>query len=267
MSISTLLLLNAALSIGCFIALWLLSLKLRDVSFVDSWWALGIVTLAIATYFDTASHTANATLLLALTTIWGLRLGLYLLWRWRRGGPDPRYQAILKSAASRRGWSFAKTAGLQVFALQGVLQFIVALPVQLGEAAPGGEPLGALGIAGAALAAFGIIFESSADWQLLRFRGDPANRERVLDIGLWRYTRHPNYFGDVCVWWGLYAIAADTGLGVWSFASPILVTILLTRVSGVPMLESQLRKKRPGYAEYVARTSGFIPWLPKRAGG
>jgi steroid 5-alpha reductase family enzyme len=267
MSLSTLLVLNASLLAACLFALWLLSLKLQDVSFVDGWWALGIVTLALATYFETASHSVPATLLLALTTIWGFRLGLYLLWRWRRGGPDPRYQAILKSAASRRGWSFAKTAGLQVFALQGVLQFIVALPVQLGEAAQGRAPLGALSIGGAALAAFGIIFESIGDWQLVRFRGDPANTGRVLDTGFWRYTRHPNYFGDVCVWWGLYAIAADTGLGAWSFFSPVLVTILLTRVSGVPMLESQLRKKRPGYAEYVARTSGFIPWLPKRKSG
>jgi steroid 5-alpha reductase family enzyme len=265
MSLLTILLQNAALSAACLCALWLLSLRLRDASFVDSWWALGIVALAMASHLEAKESSAHGWLLLVLTLAWGLRLGFYLLWRWRRGGPDPRYQAIIKSAASRRGWSFAKTSGLQVFALQGVLQFVVALPVQLGQVAHSGVLVGPLGVLGATLAAFGILFESVGDWQLVRFRGDPANRERVLDTGLWRYTRHPNYFGDVCVWWGLYAIAAETQLGLWSFISPILMTLLLTRVSGIPMLESQLRKKRPAYADYVARTSGLLPLPRKRA--
>ena len=127
-----------------------------------------------------------------------------------------------------------------------------------------GVPAGPFALAGAVLALFGIVFESIGDWQLVRFRKDPANKGRVLDRGLWRYTRHPNYFGDVCAWWGLYLIAAETPAGVWTFPAPLLVTLLLTRVSGVPLLESQLKKNRPDYADYVARTSGFIPWWPKK---
>jgi steroid 5-alpha reductase family enzyme len=255
---------NAALSAACFVGLWLISLAIRDVSFIDSWWALGIVVLALATHVETGDHRPRGLLILALTAVWGLRLGLYLFRRWRTQGPDPRYSAIMKSAAARRGWSFAKTAGLQVFLLQGVLQFIVAMPVMLGQMDDAGVP-GARAFAGAALAFFGIFFESIGDWQLARFRKDLANKGRVMDTGLWRTTRHPNYFGDTCVWWGLYLIAAETKFGVWAFPAPILVTVLLTRVSGMPLLEHQLRKNRPGYADYVARTSGFIPWWPKRS--
>jgi steroid 5-alpha reductase family enzyme len=264
MMLTTLLLQNVAISAACFVVLWLISLRLRDVSFVDSWWALGIVVLAVATHVEMGGTGAVGTLLAALCTVWGMRLGLYLLWRWRAHGPDPRYQAIFRSAETRRGWSFAFTSGVQVFALQGVLQFIVALPVQVGQASDTGAAPGPLVWTGAGLALFGILFESIGDWQLVRFRADPENKTRVLDRGLWRYTRHPNYFGDVCVWWGLYLIAAETAFGIWTFPAPILMTFLLTRVSGVPMLEHQLRRKRPDYDAYVARTSGFIPWPPKR---
>lgn len=262
MTVTSLLLHNAAISAACFVALWLIGLRLKDVSFVDSWWALGIVVLAGATHLETGNSGIVATLLTVLCTAWGLRLGLYLLWRWRKGGPDPRYRAIFRSAEARRGWSFAFTAGVQVFALQGVLQFVVALPVQLGQV--GDTTVGPFGYAGAALAVFGILFESIGDWQLVRFRSNPANAGAVLDSGLWRFTRHPNYFGDACVWWGLYLIAAETPLGIRTFPAPILLTFLLTRVSGVPMLESQLRRKRPDYDAYVRRTSGFVPWWPKR---
>lgn len=260
----TAILLNAVISAACLVVLWLVSLRLRDVSFVDSWWALGIVVIAVATSLETGDLSLNGSLLVLLATLWGLRLGLYLLWRWRKNGPDPRYTAIMRSAETRRGWSFAKTAGLQVFALQGALQCIVVLPVELGQFGIAGRAPGIVGWSGAALALFGILFESVGDWQLVRFRGDPANTGRVLDTGLWRYTRHPNYFGDICVWWGLYLVAAETHFGIWSLPSPLLVTLLLTRVSGVPMLERQLRKKRPGYVEYIERTSGLIPWPPKR---
>jgi steroid 5-alpha reductase family enzyme len=261
-TVASLLLHNAAISAACFVALWLISLRLKDVSFVDSWWALGIVVLAVATHAVTGNGGIVATLLAALCAAWGLRLGIYLLWRWRKSGPDPRYRAIFRSAEARRGWSFAFTSGVQVFALQGMLQFIVALPVQLGQIDT--ATIGPLGYAGAALAMFGILFESIGDWQLVRFRSNTANQSAVLDSGLWRFTRHPNYFGDACVWWGLYLIAAETPLGIWTFPAPILMTVLLTRVSGVPMLESQLRRKRPDYDAYVRRTSGFVPWWPKR---
>jgi len=250
-------------SSACFIALWLISLRLRDVSFVDSWWALGILVLAVATRLQSSGDGVHASLLLALCAVWSLRLGVYLLWRWRTHGADPRYQAIMRTANTKRGWSFAFTAGVQVFLLQGILQFIVALPVQLGQIGDAGSFPGPAAMAGLLLAATGIVFESLADWQLVRFKGDPANKGKVLDQGLWRYTRHPNYFGDTCVGWGLFLIAAETPLGLWSLPAPVLLTFLLTRVSGVPLLEHQLRKTRPAYADYIARTPAFFPWWPK----
>jgi steroid 5-alpha reductase family enzyme len=142
--------------------------------------------------------------------------------------------------------------------------WFVSLPAQAVHVSSGG-PLGALDALGAALAALGLFFEAVGDAQLARFRADPANRSRVMDRGLWRYTRHPNYFGDCCVWWGLYAIAAATPLGRWTFASPLLMTFLLLRVSGVALLERSIGKRRPEYAGYAARTSAFVPWLPRRA--
>ena len=264
--LSHILLTNAAVSAACMFALWLLSLRLRDVSFVDSWWALGILVLAGSTWLQVQPASAHALLLLVLCAAWSLRLGLYLLWRWRKHGADARYAAIMRSAEARRGWSFAFTSGVQVFLLQGILQFIVALPVQLGQVGMPATSPGAIAIAGALLAATGILFESIGDWQLVRFKADPLNRGRVLDRGLWRYTRHPNYFGDACVGWRLFLIAAETPLGLWSLPAPVLLTFLLTRVSGVPLLEHQLRKTRPEYADYVARTPGFFPWWPKPTG-
>lgn len=262
--ITEILLVNAAASAACFFLLWLVSLRLRDVSFIDSWWALGIVMLAASTFLQVFDAGMHAVLLLGLCAAWGLRLGLYLLWRWRQHGVDPRYRAIMRSAEVRRGWSFAFTAGVQVFLLQGILQFIVALPVQLGQVGAVEGGLGVLGGIGVVLALSGLAFETIGDWQLTRFKADPQNKGRVLDTGLWRYTRHPNYFGDACVGWGLFLIASETPLGLWSLPAPVLLTFLLTRVSGVPLLEEQLEKTRPGYAAYVARTPAFIPWFPKR---
>jgi steroid 5-alpha reductase family enzyme len=256
----TLFLINAAVSALAFVALWLVGLRLKDVSFVDAWWGLGMALIAWTTLIQSGA-TPHGVLLTGLCTVWAARLGGYLFWRWRKQGPDRRYVTMMAHAESTRGWSFAKASGLIVFSLQYLLQFVVALPVQLGQ--PIAAPLGGLAIAGGVLALIGIGFESLGDWQLTRFKADPANAGKVLDTGLWRYTRHPNYFGDACVWWGLYLIAAETGLGAWALPGPILITVLLTRWSGVPTVEGRMRRKRPDYEAYVARTSGFVPWFPK----
>jgi steroid 5-alpha reductase family enzyme len=220
------------------------------------------VVLAWASFFATGASSPRKLALLVLCSAWGLRLGLYLLARWRRNGPDRRYQTMAGKAQSERGIGFARWSFQAVFSLQGPLQFIVALPVQLGML--GNGALGPLGITGAALAALGILFESIGDWQLTRFKADPANRERVLDTGLWRFTRHPNYFGDCCVWWGLYLIAADGGwLGAATLPGPVLLTFLLTRWSGMPTIEGRMRRKKPGYDAYIRRTPAFVPWFPK----
>jgi steroid 5-alpha reductase family enzyme len=262
MAIARLLIQNAVLVALCFGALWLVALRLRDVSFIDSWWALGMVVLAWASFLGTGAPSPQKLLLLALCTAWGLRLGFYLLWRWRKHGPDRRNQTMAGKAQSERGMSYARWSLQAVFGLQGPLQFVVALPVQLGQIGGGGA-VGALGYAGAALAVVGILFETIGDWQLVRFKADAANRERILDTGLWRITRHPNYFGDCCVWWGLWLIAAQSGIGLWSLPGPVLLTFLLTRWSGMPTIEGRMRRKKKGYDMYVKRTPAFVPWFPK----
>ncbi len=259
-----LLLLNAAVSVALFVGLWLINLRTRDPSFIDSWWALGMVMIAWTSFVTAPNRGPHALALTALCAAWGLRLGGYLFWRWRKHGPDRRYATMMAHAQSERGWSYAKASLLLVFALQMPLQFIVALPAQLGQWGADAS-LGALAWAGVALAIFGVGFESLGDFQLVAFKGDPANANKVLQTGLWRFTRHPNYFGDACVWWGLYLIAAETGLGAWSIPGPILLTFLLTRWSGVPTVEGRMRRKKPDYAAYVARTSSFIPMWPKKS--
>jgi len=255
---------NAALLIVAMIALWAIAVRIRDVSFIDSFWAFGMVMLAVSTYVQAESGSPQRKfLILALTSAWGLRLAIHLFTRWRAEGEDPRYNRILGSAMETKGWSFARASLVMVFAMQAPLLFIVCLPAQLGQL--GAEPaqVGWLAFAGKCLALVGIGFETIGDWQLRRFRADSAGAGRVLDTGLWRYTRHPNYFGDTCVWWGIWLIAAETSIGLWAVSGPILLTWLLTRLSGVPMLERGLRKRHPGYEDYIRRTSGFFPWPPK----
>ena len=249
-----------ALSLAAMFALWIASLALRNASIVDVWWGPGFVVIALAGWALGAGGDApRRALSVALVALWGLRLGGYLAWRNAGRGEDPRY------AAMRRHWGerFPLASLLSVFGLQGALMWLVSLPIQVVHVSAGG-PLGALDLAGLLLVALGLGFESVGDAQLARFRADPANRGRVMDRGLWRVTRHPNYFGDCCVWWGSYAIAAATPLGIWTFFSPALMTFLLLRVSGVALLERSIGKRRPAYADYAARTSAFIPWPPRR---
>ena len=251
--VSTLLAATAALIAAAMLALWALSLALRDVSIVDVFWGLGFVLVAHYARATTAGCTPRATLVTALVTVWGARLAVYLLWRNWGAGEDYRY------AAMRRRWGdrFAIASLAVVFGLQAVLMWIVSLPVHLAIASPAPTALGTL------LVVTGLAFESIGDLQLARFKRDPANRGRVMDGGLWRYTRHPNYFGDTLVWWGLFAFALTDPAHAWTVVGPLVMTYLLTRLSGVPLLERKLTRTRPAYADYVARTSGFVPWPPR----
>lgn len=254
---------NLLLLVILFLVLWLITLRTRDVTPVDSVWALGMVVLGWASWLQTGGDPGRKLLLMALCTLWGVRLGGYLLWRWRQHGPDRRYVTMFGKAEQARGWGFGQASLRMVYATQAPLLFIVCLPVQLGQidAAP---PVGPLGLTGAAVALVGIAFESIGDWQLVRFRRNPANQGQVLTTGLWRYTRHPNYFGDACTWWGLYLIAAESMTGLWALPGPVLLTWTLMKWSGVPTIEGRLKRKKPGYEDYVRRTSGFVPWWPKR---
>jgi len=244
---------------GCMLAMWLLSLVLRDASIADIFWGAGFAVIAVSAFLWTSDvPSARRGLITAMVSLWGLRLAVYLLWRNAGHGEDPRYVAMRRYWGARFWWVSLFT----VFALQGSFLWIVSLPVQLGQVAPGG-PLGALDAVGFVLFSIGLSFEAVGDWQLARFKADPANAGQVMDRGLWRYTRHPNYFGDFCVWWGLFVVALSTPHGVWSVIGPALMSFLLMRVSGVPLLERSIHQRRPGYVEYVKRTSAFFPRPPR----
>lgn len=240
------------------VSTWLLSVVLKNASIVDIVWGLGFVITAWISRGVGDGDPARQWLLTILTTIWGLRLAGYLLWRNAGHGEDYRYKAMRK----RWGPRFPLISLVTVFALQGVLMWIVSLPVQLGQDDATPE-IGVLAYIGVVVYAFGLFFEVVGDAQLARFKSDPANAGKVMDQGLWRYTRHPNYFGDACVWWGLALIAAETGSGAWGIIGAIVMTYFLRRVSGVTLLERSLKKRREGYEEYIARTSPFVPRPPK----
>ena len=259
---------NLAMLMAAMVALWGVSVAIKDVSFIDAVWAYGMVGLAWFSAWRIWPGAGEGGpqpvgwLLLLLTTLWGLRLGTHLLLRWRRLGRDPRYERILGGAMEKNGWSFAFASLVIVFLLQGPLLWFVSLPAQVGILAEADKGIGPLAWAGAALALFGIAFETIGDAQLEAFRKDADSKGKVMDRGLWRYTRHPNYFGDACAWWGIWLVSASTGAGLWTILSPILLTWMLMKWSGAPILEKGLKKTRPGYADYVARTSGFVPWPP-----
>jgi steroid 5-alpha reductase family enzyme len=253
------LLASAVAIVVLMLATWLVSLAWKDASIVDPIWPFGFVLVAWVTRAIADGLPARQWLIVAMVTIWGLRLSIYLAWR-KHGEPeDPRYQAM------RRHWGdrFPIVSLLTVFTLQGVLMWIVSLPAQLGQVRDTPD-LGPLAFVGVALWFLGFVFESVGDAQLARFKADPASKGQVMDRGLWRYTRHPNYFGDACIWWGIALVAAETGIGAIGIIGAVVMTVLLVRVSGVPLLEKSMAKRRPGYADYVARTSSFIPRPPRR---
>lgn len=251
----------AAVVIGCAasvllaVAVWALSVRLRDVSIVDIAWGWLVTMPALVAAAQLPSG-PRAVVVLALATLWAARLSAYIAWRHRGQPEDRRYQAI----RARNQPGFAWKSLYLVFGLQAVLGMVVALPLFAVVAKP--IAWTALDGTALALAVFGLLFEAVADAQLARFKREPAHRGRVMDQGLWRYTRHPNYFGEFCFWWGIGLLGLATGAW-WALASPVLMTVLLLKVSGVTLLESDLRERRPGYAEYVARTNAFFPGSPR----
>lgn len=254
------LLTNAGVIAVLMAALWGFSLVLRDASIVDPFWGLGFAVVAWTSAVAAGSLDTEGAVLVALTTVWGLRLAAYLSWRNLGKGEDFRYRAMRK----RWGERFPFVSLGTVFLLQGALMWVVSLPVQLGQDPGPGEKLEWLAGAGIAAWVVGLFFESVGDVQLARFKTDAANEGRVLDTGLWRYTRHPNYFGDFCVWWGLFLVALALGAPWWTAAGPLLMSVLLMRVSGVTLLERSLSRRKPGYEDYVRRTSAFFPRPPQR---
>jgi steroid 5-alpha reductase family enzyme len=260
-------LINAAALLAVILALWAYSVKIRDVSFIDAFWAFGMVLLAGATWAQSDAPDARSNLLLGLTSLWGLRLTFHLWTRWRAHGEDPRYAKIMGSVMEKKGWSWSKTSLLSVFLTQAPLLFITSLPAQLGIwASEGGDTLlGPLALFGTIIAIIGVLFETIGDSQLNAFRANPANKGKVLDTGLWRYTRHPNHFGDACAWWGIYLVASETATGRWAIIGPMLLTWTLMKWSGAPTIEGSMRRKKPDYEDYIRRTAAFFPWPPRQA--
>ena len=240
---------------------WVLSLVRNNVTHVDSMWSLflGMAAYTYALFFF--SLTPRTVLVLTLVTIWAVRLCVYLTWRNWNPHEDHRYAAIRKNNEPH----FWLKSIYIVFGLQAVLAWLISMPLFgaiASSASPELLPLTFIDYLGAAIAAFGIIWQTTADWQLANFKAKPENKGQVLDTGVWRYSRHPNYFGECCIWWGLYLIACAGGAW-WSVLSPILMTLLLLKVSGVALLEKDIGERRPAYANYIKNTNAFIPGLPK----
>jgi steroid 5-alpha reductase family enzyme len=236
------------------------ALRLGRHAVVDVAWGLGFVAVAGTSYALSAGEGNDTRRLLALilTAVWGLRLAVHIARRSRGHGEDPRYEQLLSKAPGSR----AVFALQRIYLTQGLVMWFVALPVQVTMfQTPAPSPLTWVGVL---VWAVGLFFEAVGDHQLQRFRDDPASRGKVLDTGLWRYTRHPNYFGDACVWWGLSLVAFSAWPGILTVLSPVAMTWLLAKGTGKPLLEKGMASRRPGYEDYVRRTSGFVPLPPKR---
>jgi len=235
---------------------WIVSLLKGDASIVDSLWSLIFLALCATWFFAYEFITQRSVIVLALVALWALRLSAYITWRNWNEGEDARYQAM------RRKYSpnFAIKSLFLVFLLQGILAWVISLPLL--AAITGSRPLNLFDALAMVLVISGILLESIADAQLAAFKARPDTQGRVMDEGLWRYTRHPNYFGECCLWWGFYLFAVAAG-GWWSILSPLLMTFLLLRVSGVALLEKDIIERRPGYGEYIDRTNAFLPGIPR----
>ena len=250
-----------AVTLGCFVILWLASLLRRDASLVDRWWGTGFLVLALwyAGSRDAPLPLASW-LLLLLVGAWGLRLSIHLTLRnWGRG-EDYRYRAM----RDRHGTGFPVISLGTVFLLQGILTWVIGMPLYAGISTPAEDVLPTwLTWAGLFVWLAGFAFEVTADLQLAAHLGNPDRRGTVLRTGVWRFSRHPNYFGDALLWWGHWLVAASAG-GAWTAFAPALMTFLLMRVSGVTLLERKLVESRPGYRDYVAETPAFFPRVPRR---
>jgi steroid 5-alpha reductase family enzyme len=240
--------------------LWLVSLWRRDASIVDIFWAPAFFVLAVSYVWATPDEQATGSrtvIILLLSGLWALRLSGYILWRNWGESEDRRYQTI----RARNQPYFALKSLFMVFWLQGVLAWIISLPLL--AAILGRQSLGWLDSIALILWGVGFLFEAMGDWQLARFKADPAHQGKVMQRGLWAYTRHPNYFGNCCLWWGFFLLALSAG-GWWSIIGPVLMTFLLLKVSGVSLLEQDISERRPDYRAYIERTNAFIPG-PRRA--
>lgn len=240
--------------------LWAVSVIVRNVSIVDLFWGLGFVVVSLFYFLETEGYLPRKILLTLLVSVWGLRLSIYLAWRNIGKDEDFRYRQFRKKYGEKRYWwvSF-----FQTFLLQGILMWLISVPLLAAQFYSLNNTVGILDYAGIIFWITGFFFETTGDIQLSRFKADPSNRGKVLNTGLWRFTRHPNYFGDSAVWWGygLFCLASGSYLPV---LGSVLMTALIIKVSGVALLEKSLTDQKPQYKEYIQKTSAFLPWFPKK---
>lgn len=256
-----LLIVNFGVAMVAVLLLWLISIPLRDASIIDMFFAVIIFAIASVSYLLGNGAPARKTLVLFLVGIWALRITVHLIRRNWGHGEDARYTKLRSWVADDR--SFYWLSLRKVFLLQGVVLWFASLPVQMAQTYSTPTSLGWPAYVGILLWAIGLYFETVADHQLTRFRADPNNQGRVLNTGLWRYSRHPNYFGELCLWWGLFLVACDSPIGLLTIVGPLAYTYLVVNITGQRTLEKKLARERPGYADYMATTSGIIPLPPK----
>jgi steroid 5-alpha reductase family enzyme len=251
---------NLIISVLVMGAGWRVSLLRKNVTVADSLWGIGFVLIAWHTFFQAEGYLPRKLLLCLLVTFWGVRLFVYMHIRNRDKGEDARYTAWRK----KHGASFWWVSFFKVFMLQALFQWVVSFGVQYGGLQPVPAHMTMLDLAGTLFWAAGFIVETAADRQLHRFLSRPENRGKIMDQGLWRYSRHPNYFGESLMWWGIFVIVLSVPWGIWTIISPVLITYTLLKLSGVSLMESVEFGNNPAYQEYARRTSAFIPWFPKR---
>jgi steroid 5-alpha reductase family enzyme len=241
-------------------ALWVVSVIIKNVSIVDLFWGFGFVLTGVFYFLKGDGSESRKILLMALVFIWGLRLSVYLAFRNIGKGEDFRYREFRKKYGENRYWWISF---FQTFLLQGVLMWLISLPLLGAQYYGHDNPLGILDFAGIMFWIVGFTFEAGGDIQLARFKADPSNRGKVMDKGFWRYTRHPNYFGDASVWWGYGLVCLSAGSYIPSIGS-VIMTALIIKVSGVALLEKSLKEQKPQYKDYIEKTSAFLPWFPKK---
>ena len=239
---------------------WLISLRLHNVGIVDIFWGPAIATAGWVYVLSSQITSIRQLVVLVFLHLWAIRLSIYLARRSWRKPEDKRYQQMRRN----RGPSFRWSSLFVVFWLQAGVGWIVSLPLLVSLGSGSSAALGIFDVLGMMLFFTGFTCEVLADWQLTRFNSNPNNAGTVLDRGLWRYSRHPNYFGEALLWWGFWCMSGSFVGGIATIVSPVLVTVLLLKVSGVSMLEKLLTDTKPGYLDYTARTSAFVPWFPKK---
>jgi len=237
---------------------WVMSIKYQNVTIVDSLWGVGFVLVALTTFLVGSGFDGRRILVLLLTAMWGLRLTAHLTWRNWGQAEDHRYGQWRRESGPHFWW----VSLFKVFWLQAVFLWVISLVLQHAMLAPQPVYFTILDIAGTLIWLIGMFFETVGDWQLSRFKSNPDNSRRVMDQGLWAWSRHPNYFGEFLIWWGFFVISLSTPGGWWTISSPIIVSLVLLKMTGVPLTETALKKRRPGYAAYVKRTSVFFPRPP-----